>query len=80
MEQKTEMVMESREGKADDQRQLPRLFRLDDLILTQMLLSRKPIMAVAKSILESGSSEAHAPSGGEGDECFFFHASWQAVC
>jgi len=80
MDTKPATSMESREGESEDRRQLPRIFRLDELILNQMLLSRKPIMAVAKSILESGSSEVHAPSGGEGDECFFFHASWQAVC
>jgi hypothetical protein len=65
------------EEKPENLRRLPRLFRLDDHVLTHMLLSRKPIVAVAKSILEPGSMDASAQ---EGQECFFFHVHWQAVC
>ena len=79
MEQKTAIDI-ARDVKADDHRQLPRLFRLDDLILNQMLLSRKPIMAVAKSILEPSSCGADTTSIMKGQECFFFQSSWQAVC
>jgi hypothetical protein len=64
--------------KGQDQRRLPRLFRLDDHVLTHMLLSSKPIVAVAKSILEPGRSGASSVQ--EGQECFFFHARWEAVC
>ena len=79
MEQKTAMDI-ARDVNAEDHRQLPRLFRLDDLILNQMLLSRKPFMAVAKSILEPSSRGADTTSVVKGQECFVFHASWQAVC
>jgi hypothetical protein len=73
------------EEKTEDLRRLPRLFRLDEHVLTQMLLSRKPIVAVAKSILEPkagvvGPGSSDASSVQEGQECFFFHARWQAVC
>ena len=70
--------IEAGDGKVENIRHLPRLFRLDDLVLTHMLLSRKPIVAIAKSILEPGLSDAS--SAEEGQECFFFHANWQAVC
>ncbi len=74
----TRNLAEASEGIAEEKRRLPRLFRLDDHILTHMLLSRKPIIAVAKSILERGSSDACSVE--DGQECFFFHAKWQAVC
>ncbi len=80
MDTKPATSIESGEGKAEDHRRLPRLFRLDELILNQMLLSRKPIIAVAKSILEPSSLGADTISVVKGQECFFFHASWQAVC
>jgi hypothetical protein len=80
MEQRTLTSMKSSEGEAENHHRLPRLLRLDDVVLTHMLLSPKPILAVSKSILEPVPSGAHAASVGEGEECFFFYANWQAVC
>jgi hypothetical protein len=79
MEQRTLTSVKDSEGTSENRHHLPRLLRLDDVVLTHMLLSRNPILAVSKSILEPTSSGA-VPTAGEGEECFFFHANWQAVC
>jgi hypothetical protein len=80
MDTKPETRIESREAKAEDRRRMPRFSRLDELILNQMLWSHKPITAVDKSILEPSSCGADMTSVVEGQECFFFRSSWQAVC
>jgi hypothetical protein len=81
MEQRTLIDMNVSKGTNENNRRLPRLLRLDDVVLTQMLLSRKPILAVSKLILKPASSSADpAPLTAEGEECFVFHANWQGVC
>lgn len=80
MEQRNVASVKANEKKPEKQRRLPRLFRLDDVVLTQMLLSEKPIMGISKSVLRPVSPAVQADSPAEDEEFFFFRASWQAVC
>jgi hypothetical protein len=80
MEQRSLTDVKIKEGVTEDHSRLPKLFRLDDVILTHMLLSRKPILAVSKSILKPRLSGEPERSADLGEECFVFHANWHATC